>query len=173
MTNTISNKKFRVLTALMLLFAMLLTACGTVRPETAENAGQAAAEVPSEPTSAPEPTPEPTPEPFRTEVVFSELQPSNKATITDADGEFSDWIELYNPGAESEDLTGFWLSDSDKEPCKWQIPSLTLAAGEYRVIFCSAKDRSEGELHTNFAISKDGDTLYLSAPDGEIAVLAN
>ena len=168
MTDTVFNKKFRVLTALVLLFAMLLTACGTVQQKPAENAGQTEIEATAAPEADPEPTPEPTPEPFRTEVVFSEVQPSNKATITDADGDFSDWIELYNPGTESEDLSGCWLSDSDKEPCKWQIPSLTLSGGEYRVIFCSTKDRTEGELHTNFSISKDGDTLYLSSPEGEI-----
>ena len=168
MTDTVFNKKIRVLTALVLLFAMLLTACGTVQQKPAENAGQTEIEATAAPEADPEPTPEPTPEPFRTEVVFSEVQPSNKATITDTDGDFSDWIELYNPGTESEDLSGCWLSDSDKEPCKWQIPSLTLSGGEYRVIFCSTKDRTEGELHTNFSISKDGDTLYLSSPEGEI-----
>ncbi|MBQ1577155.1 MAG: lamin tail domain-containing protein [Oscillospiraceae bacterium] len=168
MTETIFNKRIRVLTVLVLLFAMLLTACGTVQQEPAENANQAAAEATAVPVAEPEPTPEPTPEPFRTEVVFSELQPSNKATITDADGDFSDWIELYNPGTESEDLSGCWLSDSDKEPCKWQIPSLTLSGGEYKVIFCSKKDRSGDELHTNFSISKDGDAIYLSSPEGEI-----
>jgi len=162
MSEVLSNRKIRIATAIVLLCAMLLTACGTAAEEALgeEPAAPAAPEV--------QPTPDPTPDPFRTEVVISELQPSNKATMTDADGDFSDWIELYNPGAESADLSGCWLSDSDKEPCKWQIPSLTLASGEYRVIFCSKKDRTEGELHTNFALSKDGDTIYLSSPSGTV-----
>ena len=162
MTERLLRKKTRTSTAVLLLLSMLLTACGTAQ----EPESQAAEESPA--VIEAEPTPVPTPEAFQTEVVISELQPSNKATMPDADGDFSDWIELYNPGAESADLSGCWLSDSDKEPCKWQIPSLTLAGGEYKVIFCSKKDRGEGELHTNFALSKDGDTVYLSSPTGTV-----
>lgn len=166
------KRKYRIAVAFVLLYAMLLGACGleTGAPaapaETAAPSEESSLTVPAEPVA--EPTAEPTPEPFRTAVVLSELQAANKTTITDADGDFSDWIELYNPGPESAELTGCWLSDSEEEPCKWQIPALTLSAGEYSVVFCSGKDRAEGELHTNFSLSKDGDTLCLSAPDGTL-----
>ena len=44
-------------------------------------------------------------------------------------------------------------------------PSLTLAPGEYAVIFASGKNRTEGELHTSFSLT-DGDTVILSAGNG-------
>ena len=152
-------KKTRALIAWMLLCAMLLAGCGSAAP--------AEETPPPEETAAPTPTPEPTPEPFVTEVVLSELQASNKATLPDADGDFCDWIELYNPGAEACDLSGCWLSDSEKDPCRWQIPSLTIDGGAYAVIFCSKKDRGGDELHASFALSSQGDELILSSPAGE------
>lgn len=167
---SLRNRIYRALIAGMLLCAMLLSACGLPAP--AENV-PGAEETPraaesAEKTASVQPTPEPTPEPFVTAVVLSELQSSNKATLPDADGDFNDWIELYNPGTEAEVLDGCYLSDDEKEPLKWQIPALTLQSGEYRLIFCSKKDRAEGELHTSFKLSGDGDTLLLSSPSGEL-----
>ena len=167
-----NRRKTRGLIACVLLCAMigamLLTSC-SMPPETLENTPNTGARETSGPTETPaEPTPEPTPEPYRTDVVLSELQASNKATVMDGDGDFSDWIELYNPGPETSELGGCFLSDDESEPCKWQIPELTLQSGECALIFCSKKDRTEGELHTNFKLSSDGDTLYLSSPEGEL-----
>ena len=50
-------------------------------------------------------------------------------------------------------------------PDEWKIPSLTLAPGEYAVIFASGKNRTEGELHTSFSLT-DSDTVILSAGNG-------
>ena len=167
------DKKSRKGTACALLCAMLLSACTMpsqvteiLRPEGEGSSGPAAPAASAAAAAEPTPTPEPTPEPFRTDVVLSELQASNKATMPDAEGEFCDWIELYNPGTEANELGGCWLSDDEREPCKWQIPALSIEAGAYRTIFCSGKDRTEGELHTNFKLSSDGDTLLLSSPEG-------
>ncbi|MBR0208697.1 MAG: CotH kinase family protein [Oscillospiraceae bacterium] len=165
-----SHKRYRALTACALLCALLLGACGlpASAPAASGAPGTATAAPVQEAEPTPAPTPEPTPEPFRTEVVLSELQAANKATLPDADGDFSDWIELYNPSGETQDLSGCWLSDDKGDPCKWRIPELTLAGGEYKLIFCSKKDRSEGELHTNFKLSGDGDSVFLSSPEGEL-----
>ena len=156
------HKKTRSLAACVLLCAMLLGACGLPAPAPAPGPAEAS------PAPVPESTPEPTPEPYRTEVILSELQAGNKATLPDADGDFADWIELCNPGAEPSELGGCYLSDDENDLRKWRIPELTLQSGEYRVIFCSKKDRTEGELHTNFKLSSDGDTLFLSSPEGEL-----
>ena len=161
----INGKKTRRLTACALLGAMLLSACGTTPPAAESPAPEEIVET-AAPASTP--TPGPTPEPFATEVVLSELQAANKATLPDADGDFCDWIELYNPGAEPCELSGCWLSDSERDLRKWRIPSLTLDSGARAVIFCSKKDRAEGELHTNFKLSGDGDAIFLSSPEGEL-----
>lgn len=99
-------------------------------------------------------------------VVISELRSAGRIGLRDEDGEYSDWAELHNAGDEPWDLTGWFLSDNPEKAAKWEIPALTLAPGEYRVVFCSGKDRREGELHTGFALSKSGGGLYLFDPEG-------
>ena len=99
-------------------------------------------------------------------VQLSELMASNNITLRDSDGEYSDWVELVNNGSESCDLSGWFLSDDKTNLYKWTIPSLTLRAGERTIVFCSGKDRSDGELHTSFALSREGGVLFLSTPLG-------
>ncbi len=74
--------------------------------------------------------------------VLNELMASNTETLADDDGDFSDWIELYNPTGADILLGGYGLSDEEGEPFKWVIPSQTLTAGDYALFFASAKDRA-------------------------------
>ncbi len=101
-------------------------------------------------------------------VVINEFQASNGNTIADEDGEFEDWIELFNPSDETVNLGGFGLSDNENRPFKWVIPETELEAGAYRLIWASGKDRGHtGEpFHTNFRISAGGEELLLTTPGG-------
>lgn len=99
-------------------------------------------------------------------VVISELMTAGRIGLRDADGDYSDWAELYNAGDAPWDLTGWYLSDDPDKPAKWEIPALVLAPGEYKVVFCSGKDRRGSELHTGFALAKSGGGLYLFDPEG-------
>ena len=44
-----------------------------------------------------------------------------------------DWIELYNSGTETVDLSGFKLADASQQ---WTITSLTIPAGGYVTFNC-------------------------------------
>ena len=96
---------------------------------------------------------------------INEVQTMNRSTLRDEDGQYSDWIELYNAGTKPLDLTGFGLSDRETEPFLWQFPSLTLEPQSYLVVFASGKDRRDPakNLHTNFRLSISGESL-LTAP---------
>jgi uncharacterized repeat protein (TIGR02543 family) len=102
------------------------------------------------------------------EIAINEIMSSNVATIADEDGEYNDWIEVYNYGSESIDLQGFGLSDDKELPYKWVFPSLTVAPNQYVLVWASEKDRatSGSELHTNFKISANGETLILTNKTG-------
>ena len=106
-------------------------------------------------------------------IVISEAQPSNRATLLDADGDASDWIEVYNGGDTAVSLSGWGLSDSTARPLKWTFPDVTLEPGEYMVVFASGKNRRSGELHTSFALSSDGGAALLADPQGGIVSLLN
>ena len=89
--------------------------------------------------------------PFNPDSVFiSELMASNHTQLQDGDGDWPDWIELFNGAADPVDLSGYALSDDDVNQRKWVFPSVTVQPGEYLVVFASGKDRRDGELHTNF-----------------------
>lgn len=100
-------------------------------------------------------------------VCINEVCTQNKACLADSYGAYSDWIELYNAGNETADLSGFALSDDAAQPMKFQFPDGTrLAAGERCIVFASKQESNGNELHTSFALSKNGETLTLSSPDG-------
>ncbi len=75
------------------------------------------------------------------DIVISEIMSSNSATIADEDGDYPDWIELYNKGAESVNLEGWSLSDDENDLYQWVFPKTELNPGEYLIIWASNKDR--------------------------------
>jgi hypothetical protein len=103
----------------------------------------------------------------QSQVVINEIQSSNQTTIADDDGDFEDWIELYNAGPDTADISLFGLSDSHEEPFRWVLPESTvLEPGGFLLVWASGKDRrTPGQpLHTNFSIARDGEEILLSHP---------
>lgn len=102
-------------------------------------------------------------------VVVNEIMASNANTLADEDGDFSDWIELWNTSGEAVDLEGWGLSDDDDAPYKWVFPAVQIEAGAYLLVWASSKERSAvvGQLHTSFAISGDGEPIVLTNAEGE------
>lgn len=105
--------------------------------------------------------------PVNGKVVINEFLASNNEDIPDKDGEFHDWIELYNKGQEPYNLEGHYMTD-DAEELEWEFPEVIIEPGEFLLLYASGKDRKEGELHTNFRISKDGDPVILTDERGFI-----
>ena len=106
-------------------------------------------------------------------VRINEFMALNETKLTDENGDFSDWIEIYNPSASSVNLQGWGLTDDNTKPLKWQFPAININAGEYLVVFASSKDRKTAgqQLHTNFNLKGTGEYLALVMPTG-IAVTA-
>ena len=102
--------------------------------------------------------------------VINEFLALNKSTIYDEDGQSSDWIEIFNPNQSAVNLEGYYLTNDSNNLEKWRFPNVSIAEGEYLIVFASGKDRDNGELHTNFKISKLGGYLGLVDPDGKTVV---
>ena len=105
----------------------------------------------------------------RSQIVIGEFMAVNDTTLTDEDGDTSDWIELHNSAATNVDLAGWYLTDRSNDLAKWSFPATHLSPGAYLVVFASGKDRSVSgcELHTGFKLSGDGEYLSLVWPDGQ------
>ena len=99
-------------------------------------------------------------------VVINELLAKNETINEDEAGEYDDWLELWNYGTESIDLSNYYLTDNPNNPMKWLFPSdIVINPDEYLIVWCD-EDQEQGILHTNFKLSSDGEYLALIAPDG-------
>src|ERR1035437_8606388 len=101
-------------------------------------------------------------------VVISEFMAINNTTLTDEDGAYSDWIELYNTSTNTVDLGGWYLADNATNLTHWMFPSTNLGPSQFLVVFASNKNRrvAGAPLHTNFKLSGSGEYLALVLPDG-------
>lgn len=99
------------------------------------------------------------------DLIINELIAGNVSGPSDEDGDYSDWIEIYNRSDYPINLAGWALSNDPHQPEKWPFPNMTLGAHQYLIVFASGKDRrvvEPGEfLHTNFRISQLGEFLSL------------
>ena len=100
------------------------------------------------------------------ELVISEVVTANRSTILSAAGRLCDWVELYNPTSAPIVLDRVYLSDDPADRMKWQLPEITLEAGERMVIPCSGGGAPEGEA--DFSLNRDGVTMILSGAVGNV-----
>ena len=98
-------------------------------------------------------------------VTINELMPRNETTLADEAGEFDDWLELYNHGTETVDLSGWHLSDDPDAPDQWAFPAGTVLEPDAYLIVWADEDSEQGPLHTHFKLSGNGETLLLSDAD--------
>ncbi|GAB3647337.1 hypothetical protein GCM10028791_09150 [Echinicola sediminis] len=96
-------------------------------------------------------------------LVINEIMSSNENTHKDQEGEFNDWIELYNATDKPVNLEGYGLSDAKSELSKWTFPSLEIQGKGFLLVWASGKDIAiGGELHANFSLSSSGEEVVLT-----------
>lgn len=91
---------------------------------------------------------------------INEFMASNISTNQDNNGAYSDWIEIYNGGTSSIYLGDKYLSDDFLDRQKWQMPDMSIGAGEY-LVFWASGDKNNGSMHTNFKLSADGEQIAI------------
>lgn len=101
------------------------------------------------------------------DVVINEVMASNGYY---ENGHAWDWVELYNDGKETEDLSGWGFTDSKKDLYKFTFPDGTkLKGGEYLTVWCTGEEnKTPGKGNTfyaDFKISASGETLRLTDKD--------
>jgi hypothetical protein len=75
------------------------------------------------------------------QVYINEGSNKNYTAIADEYGDYPDWIEIYNPSSDTLQLLNYSLSDEINNPTKWVFPNTQLLPGEYKLIFCSGRDK--------------------------------
>jgi len=111
---------------------------------------------------------------LKARVWINELVASNRQTLTDAQGNTPDWIELYNDGPQSVALQGWFLTDDPALVNKWAFPeNMVVPAHGYLVVLASGDTSgsvvdSQGYAHTNFALDEKGEYLALTDAQGMV-----
>lgn len=104
------------------------------------------------------------------QIVINEVAPNNALDYNDEDNTYPDWIELYNAGATTVNVSGYSITDNADEWDQWILPSVNITAGGRLIIFASAKNRDclgcpgvVNQLHTNFKLSNGEQVLLYSS----------
>ena len=100
-------------------------------------------------------------EPELGDLVINEFMASNDVTQADQDEEFDDWVELYNNGTESIDLSGYFLSDDPDNLSKWEFPAGTSIGADAYLIIWADSDTLQTGLHANFKLSAAAESIVL------------
>jgi len=105
-------------------------------------------------------------------VAINEWMASNTGTLVDpATGHFDDWFELYNFGANSIDLGGYYLTDDLNAKTKSRIPDHTIIPSHDFLLVWADNDNTGtntvgNALHASFQLAKKGDEIGLFSPAG-------
>jgi len=108
--------------------------------------------------------------PAEIELFINEFMASNDFAFAGPQGDYPDWIEIYNPGTEAVNLSDFYMSDDLVDPeAMFQISdaypdSVTVAAGGF-IVFYANKADSSSVLNLNFKLSGGGEQIGLWNPD--------
>lgn len=93
-------------------------------------------------------------------LVINEIMPENNITIPDADGEFPDYVELYNNGNFSIYIGDYFLSDDPLRPTKWRMPEMMLPPDSYLLLFAD-NETEQGANHVDFTIDAENDEVMI------------
>jgi len=94
---------------------------------------------------------------------INEICSDNDELLQTANGEYYDWIELYNNSDNTIELSNYYLSDDKKTLDKWKFVPQELPINGYIIVFASGIGLlTQGEQHSNFKLSSSGETLYLT-----------
>jgi hypothetical protein len=85
------------------------------------------------------------------QLVINEGSNKNYSVLADEDGDYEDWIEIYNSGTTAIDLFNYSLSDNST-PGEWFFPHQIIQPNEYIIVFCSEKNRFASTPFTNVLI---------------------
>jgi len=101
-------------------------------------------------------------------LVINEIMAGNVNAVADQNGEYDDWVELYNGNSFSLNLNGYYLSDNENELTKWTFPNVTIPANGYLIVWCDTAGNSQTGLHTTYRLSADQEEVYLTDPTNTV-----
>ncbi len=102
-------------------------------------------------------------------LVISEIMPSNNTAVTDEDGKYADWIEIWNSTDRAINMEGLGLSDKG-DRIRFLFPAVSLEPDGRVVVFCDNTNQVNPNraFHAKFKLSSVGETVFLFDPDANL-----
>ena len=99
-------------------------------------------------------------------LVISEVMAANSSAVPDENGEFGDWLELYNGTGKDLNMEGVMLTNRT-DRITFPFPEYILKAGERVIVFATDSYQLDPSrpFHGKFKISSAGEHIYLYDPD--------
>jgi len=101
-------------------------------------------------------------------LLINELMAENATAYQDENGDFDDWIELYNNGTTDISLAGLMLTNDMNDIAKFQIDVNSgemISAGGYAIVWAD-NETAQGDLHANFELDAAGGYIGLAYMNG-------
>ena len=104
-------------------------------------------------------------------LMISEVMTSNQSFLRGPYATTCDWVELYNGGKETVDLSLYGLSDD--HDAMYALPQILLEPGQYQIILLSEDTRNliSGYPVLPFSLAATGEQLYLCSTDAVVDYL--
>lgn len=108
----------------------------------------------------------------KAQLYINEFMASNDTAFAGPQGDYPDWIEIYNAGDEAVDLSGYYMADDLTDPdAMYAIPgtypdSVTVPSHGF-ILFYANKGEESSVLNLNFKLSGGGEQVGLWNPDQE------
>ncbi len=109
--------------------------------------------------------------PYINGLFINEFLASNDASNTDENGEFDDWIEIFNANPFPVDIAGMFITDNLSNPTAAQIPggdpaATTIPAFGFHLIWADGQP-SQGPNHISPKLSNGGEQIGLIQINGD------
>lgn len=100
---------------------------------------------------------------------INEVCSDNDELLQSSNGEYYDWIEIYNNSDKPVELSDYYLSDDEDDVMKWNFSPGIINPKSFVIVFTD-KDEVivEGEQHADFKIKSKGEILFLSNKNSTI-----
>jgi hypothetical protein len=89
-----------------------------------------------------------------------------------ADGDYDDWFEIYNPNGWAVNMAGYRVTDDLNNPDKFVFPSGVSIPARGLLLVWADEEGSQyaatGQVHVNFKLARDSETLALIGPSGKL-----
>ena len=99
-------------------------------------------------------------------LVISEVMSSNNTAVTDENGRYADWVEIWNSTDKPISLAGVGLSDKG-DRIRFLFPNVSLQPDGRVIVFCDNTNQSDPTkaLHAKFKLSSVGESVFLYDPN--------